>query len=334
MFFRLFLRRFSLRSIARPVLQLLLLTVMMTGYLIPQVYAAAFDSTGAFAIDPAFTQTGTGLNGVVYSIARQPDGKILAAGSFTTYDGVAAKYLIRLNADGTRDGGFNQTGTGLSSSVRGIALQSDGKILATGQFTSYNGATAVRIIRLNADGTRDGGFITGTGIYGAANLPYTIVLQTDGKILIGGVFLMYNGVSARYLVRLNADGTRDGGFNQTGTGPGGYVHTITLQPDGKILIGGSFTTYNGVSAKYLVRLNTDGTHDSAFAQTGTGLSSAVYNIISQPDGKILIGGSFTTYNGSAVPYITSIQIPSFCSTVTGIPTVECYALKNIYTNTG
>jgi len=72
-------------------------------------------------------------------------------------------------------------------------------------------------------------------------------------------------------MRLNADGTRDATFNQTGTGLNGQVQSLVRQPDGKILATGSFTTYNGVSAPYVIRLNADGTRDATFNQTGTGM---------------------------------------------------------------
>jgi uncharacterized delta-60 repeat protein len=178
-----------------------------------------------------------------------------------------------------------------------IAVQPDGKILIGGYFTTYNGTTANRIARLNADGTIDNTF-TGTG---ANSVVSTIAVQPDGKILIGGVFTTYNGVTKNGIVRINNDGTIDPTFSGTGTGGNTttYIATIAVQPDGKILIGGYFPIYNGVAKNHIARLNADGTIDNTFTGTGAGGNSAVQSIALQPDGKILIGGSFTTYNGVA-----------------------------------
>ncbi|MCW1148833.1 delta-60 repeat domain-containing protein [Flavobacterium sp. TH16-21] len=236
---------------------------------------------------------GTGFNNNVNTIALQPDGKVLVGGSFTSYKGVTANRIIRLNTDGTRDAGFT-IGTGFfNGQIFYILLQTDGKIIVGGTFTAYNEVSANYIIRLNADGTRDTSFNIGTGFFNGQI--FYILLQTDGKIIVGGTFTAYNEVSANFIIRLNADGTRDTSFN-IGTGFNGWVKTIALQPDGKVLVGGSLTSYNGLTANRLIRLNTNGTRDAGFS-IGTGFNSVTIDIASQPDGKVLVGGSFTSYNG-------------------------------------
>ena len=236
---------------------------------------------------------GTGFNNSVASIILQPDNKILAGGDFTSYSGVTRNRIIRLNTDGTIDNAFT-IGTGFNNSVASITLQPDGKILAGGDFTSYSGVTRNRIIRLNTDGTIDNAFTIGTGFN---NSVASITLQPDGKILVGGIFTSYSGVTSNYIVRLNTDGTIDNAFT-IGTGFNNSVASITLQPDGKILVGGIFTSYSGVTSNYIIRLNSNGTIDNTF-NIGTGFDSYVQSIILQPDGKILVGGNFTSYNGVA-----------------------------------
>ncbi|SFB08361.1 delta-60 repeat domain-containing protein/Por secretion system C-terminal sorting domain-containing protein, partial [Flavobacterium swingsii] len=240
--------------------------------------------------DSTFT-TGIGFNAGVDDISIQPDGKILVGGNFTTYKGVTQNRIIRLNTDGTKDTTFT-TGIGFNSVVDDIAIQSDGKILVGGLFTTYQGVTQNRIIRLNSDGTKDTTFNTGTGFN---NPVYAIAIQPDGKILVGGNFTTYKGVTQNRIIRLNTDGTKDTTFN-TGTGFNNYVFAIAIQPDGKILVGGYFTTYKGVTQNYIIRLNSDGSKDSTF-NIGTGFNSIVDDIAIQSDGKILVGGSFTTYQG-------------------------------------
>ena len=235
--------------------------------------------------------TGIGFNDAVTSITVQTDGKILVGGSFTAYNGVADKYIIRLNADGTKDTSF-MTGTGFNGTVASTAVQTDGKILVGGDFTSYNGLTENRIIRLNADGTKDTSFTTGTEFNDRV---LSIAIQTDGKILVVGSFTAYNGVTENRIIRLNSGGAKDTTFT-TGTGLNNGVNSITLQTDGKILLGGAFTAYNGVTENYIIRLNSSGTKDTTFT-TGTGFSGTVISTAVQTDGKILVGGLFTSYNG-------------------------------------
>jgi len=261
---------------------------------------ARLDSDGT--LDTSFT-IGTGFNSsvAVSSIALQPDGKILVGGGFTSYNGTTQNRIARLNPDGTLDTSFT-IGTGFGGSVSAIVLQPDGKILVGGDLTSYNGTTQNRIARLNSDGTLDTSFTIGTGFN---NGVFAIVLQPDGKILVGGNFTSYNGTAQNRIARLNSDGTLDTSFN-TGTGFGGSVSAIVLQPDGKILVGGNFTSYNGTTQNRITRLNSDGTLDTSF-NIGTGFNSGVVSIALQPDGKILMGGWFTSYNGTTQNYIARLD---------------------------
>ena len=129
---------------------------------------------------------------------------------------------------------------------------------------------------------------------------FSIVTQTDGKILVGGnLFWTYNGVSCpSSLLRLNSDGSVDSTFSGITTGFDNAVYSIAIQTDGKILVGGVFTTYNGVNCPdRLVRLNTNGSIDTSFNSGGTGFDDAVGSITIQNDGKIIVFGAFTTYNG-------------------------------------
>jgi uncharacterized delta-60 repeat protein len=254
--------------------------------------------------DTTFNAGGAGANATVYAVAVQPDGKILIAGQFTSYNGdaTASDYVMRLNADGTRDTTFNAGGSGANDYVWGFALQPDGKILVAGNFFTYNGnPTSGRVMRLNTDGTSDTTFnANGLGANGSVS---AVAVQPDGKIVIAGLFTSYNGDAAAsdYVMRLNADGTRDTSFNPIGTGADNWVHAVAVQSDGKIVIGGDFASYNGDAAAsdHVMRLHSDGTRDTNFNAGGTGADATVNVIAVQPDGKIVIGGSFTGYNGAA-----------------------------------
>jgi len=236
---------------------------------------------------------GTGANGVIRAISVQNDDKIIINGQFTNYNGVSRKYIARLNDDGSLDPSFN-VGSGANDFVHTNALQSDGRILIGGQFTSYNGTARNRIARLNQNGTLDTTFNPGTGV--SFSSLYAIQILNDGKIIIGGTFSSYNGTPINNIARLNANGTLDTTFN-VGTGVGGYVTSISLQSDGKIIVGGDFSNYNGIPMKNIARLNSDGTLDSTFIMQGSGLNSSLLSTSIQSDGKIIIGGYFSNFNG-------------------------------------
>jgi uncharacterized delta-60 repeat protein len=221
-------------------------------------------------------------------IKLQTDGKLLVGGSFTTFNGIAENKLMRFNSDGKKDlsfniiNGFNQGTISSAVQVSAIAVQTDGKILVGGNFTTFNNLTENRIIRLNSNGTKDNTFNVGTGF---DNTVYQILIQPDGKILVLGHFTSFNGVAKNKFIRLNQNGSIDNSFFSF---PNLNVPIIGLQPDGKILMG----NFNG----NLKRLNSDGTDDLSF-NVGTGLNNTIRKIVVQADGKILVGGSFTTYNG-------------------------------------
>lgn len=247
-------------------------------------------------IDPSYN-TGTGFDNTVFDSYLFSDNKLLAGGLFTTYNGTTVNGIVKLNIDGTIDSSFN-TGTGLNTGgyIFGINVQSDGKILIGGDFTSYNGVTRSRVARLNTDGTLDTSFDAGSLI--ANNTVYKIRIQNDGKIVLTGTF---SGTHNR-IIRLNTNGSLDTTFN-TGTGFNNTTNAILITSDNKILIGGSFFTYNGIAtANGIVRLNSDGTIDNSF-NAGTGANNQVANFTQQADGKIILNGNFTNYNGTTSRFV-------------------------------
>ncbi len=238
----------------------------------------------------------SGVDNVVHSISIQTNGKILVGGDFTNG-------LVRLNSDGTLDNTFNNGGSGFDSRATSISLQSDGKILVGGSFTTYNNITCpIALARLNSDGTLDNTFNNGgSGFDIGGGEIHNIVIQMDAKILVGGYFTTYNNITCPIaLVRLNSDGTLDTTFNNGGAGFDDRAYYISLQSDGKILVGGQFATYNNINAKLFIRLNSDGTLDDTF-NLGSGLTGdLVYSIYYQNDDTILVGGLFTKFNSSII----------------------------------
>lgn len=255
-------------------------------------------------IDTGFAPTGSGLSGLVYALSLQSDDRPLVGGSFTSYNGTSRPYVARLNSDGTLDAGFAPTGSGLSGFVYALSGQSDGKVVVGGNFTSYNGTPRPYVARLNSDGTLDTGFAqTGSGLDGQVE---TLSLQSDGKVLVGGGFTSYNGTSRPYVARLNSDGTLDPSFAPAGSGLNGGVEALSLQSDGRLMAGGLFTSYNGTNLSFVARLKSDGTLDASFAPMGAGFNSSVYALAPQSDGKVVVGGGFTSYASSTVNYLVRL----------------------------
>jgi len=261
---------------------------------------------------------GAGLDGDVNAIAIQSDGKVLVGGGFTTYQGVAANRIVQLNSNGTRDTNFN-VGAGLDGDVNAIAIQSDGKVLVGGWFSTYQGLSANRIIRLNSNGDRDTSFNVGSGFSGVLPGQFTdsevvsLTVQPNGKILVGGGFGQYQGVVVNGIVRLNSNGDRDSSFNvETGfTGTySGVVNTIIIKNNDKILVGGSFISYKEKSISNIIILNSDASVDTFDynSVSNTGFNTDVDTIAIQSDGKILVGGKFTTYQRVAANRIVRLNI--------------------------
>ncbi|MFH2113729.1 MAG: InlB B-repeat-containing protein, partial [Spirochaetota bacterium] len=217
-------------------------------YSAPRLFRLNADATP----DAEFNPAGTGANSWITAMTVQPDGKSIIAGLFTSYNDTARGKIARVNVDGSLDTSFDP-GTGANYQPTWIHVLGNGQILiAGGDFSTYNGTSTGRIARINADGTLDTTFNSG-GI-GADSLIYCGAVQSDGKILIGGMFANYNGTAATRLARLDSDGTLDTSFD-VGLGPDQAVSAIAIEPDGMIIIGGGFTSYDGTARTYVARLH-------------------------------------------------------------------------------
>jgi uncharacterized delta-60 repeat protein len=240
------------------------------------------------SLDTTFN-SGVGADNIVSTLSVQSDGKIIVGGWFTHYNLYPVNRIARLNTDGTLDTTFNP-GTGPDAGVLSTAIQNDGKILIGGRFTG-------KVERLNTDGSVDASFLTGTGFGNGGNdYGLSIAIEPDSDIIVAGVFPAYNGDSIKNIARLHADGILDTTFNP-GTSSNSSIKTALLQSDGKILICGYFSTFNGQTMHYFGRLNDNGSIDTTFI-TGTGASDWVSTVVLQNDGKIILGGTFTSINGT------------------------------------
>lgn len=284
------------------------------------------------SLDATFLSSGVGANGDVFAVLVQPDGKIVICGDFTTVNGTGRNRIARLNSDGTLDFTFLATGSGANITVNSAALQSDGKIVIGGRFSTINGTTRNHIARLNSDGTLDTSFLAvGSGVNGDV---FSLALQSDGKAVIGGFFTSVNGTARNGIARLNADGTHDTSFLATGSGVNNSVFAVAIQADDRVVIGGLFTNVNGMERNGAARLNPDGNLDASFQATGSGANAPLYALALQADGKIVIGGAFTNFSGTERNGIARLNAngtvdSSFLASGSGVNNVvRCSAIQS------
>jgi uncharacterized delta-60 repeat protein len=259
-------------------------------------------------LDTTFLSGLSGANGAVQAIACQTDGRILLGGGFSSINGGFRRFIARVMTDGSLDSSFNP-GPGADNVVNTLAETFIGgvrEIYVGGAFGSISGGASPGVARLNNDGSFDGSFAVGTGADGAvlAVAVYPTNSLDAGKLLVGGAFSHFNGTPLNGLARLNVDGSLDTNFNAGfGLGAAGSVRALAIQLDGRVLVGGSFTSFNGNPAGYIVRLNPDGTVDTNFV---AGASDAVEAIALQPDNRIVLAGSFTRANGVTRNHVTRL----------------------------
>ncbi len=293
-------------------------------------------------LDPAFN-AGSGPDGQVWAIAVLPDDHILLGGAFRHVNGQSRSGIARLTATGEVDLNFDP-GTGTDAFVESIELQSNGQILIAGRFGIFDGVPRTDVALLNADGSLVeafnvvtpasffgdtarrhgdhilvGGLVAGpganvqdslmrfdlAGVRDASfqvsvgdiffNQVYDLVVQPDLKLVLGGSFLGVNGAPSSGVARLNANGTRDTGFN-VGTGADDTVIRVKRQGDGKLLAAGVFRNFNGVPRSGIVRLNTNGSVDLTF-DPGASANDYVYTALPLASGGTLVAGAFSQFDG-------------------------------------
>ncbi len=277
-------------------------------------------------IDTTFSG-GTGFDNIPRYIKIDPtnSSKIYIAGDFTTYNGVTVNRICRLNIDGSLDTtfsggtGVNAANTGFNAAVYGLDIDSQGRIIVCGPFTTYvNGSLVRRLCRLNYNGSLDTTFsgYSGNGLYytttpaNTASNTVSVEPNTD-KVYVGGLFNQWGGVTTpNSIVRLNTNGTVDTTFSATTTGTTGFVagatvHTCLADSTG-VYVGGVFTSYSGITYNYLLRLNSNSTRDTSFDSYNAlagGLSNYVIDIEKDPiTNNLYVLGNFTTYKGANTPY--------------------------------
>jgi len=276
-----------------------------------RIYRLAADGQ----LDPSFANLPADAD--ITSITLQSDGKVVVAGSFAEIGDLPNNGIARLNADGTVDQGFN-TGSGfgtsdydeIGSAVMQVAVLPDQTIICGGYFHEFNSDNASYLVRLNPNGTLNWAVQCGTGAE-AIDLGdeiYTAVTLPNGKLFVGGAFRFFDHVARSRVAVLRSDGYIDLSFNPgTGTEEGSVIYCAAGQNDGTIVFGGAFTEYNGMGHFGIARVLPSGIIDNTF-QSGSGVDDGTVRAIAiQEDGKIIIAGAFSNYDGTAVNSITRLN---------------------------
>jgi uncharacterized delta-60 repeat protein len=253
-------------------------------------------------LDTSFNP-GIGANASIRTMVVQRDGKILVGGFFDQIVSTNLNGIARLSHDGSLDESFNPGAAADVPAIHSIVIQPDEKILVGGGFAKFNNLPSAGIVRLTTNGIVDRTFNVGGGANAAV---YAIAIQNDGKILIGGDFTSVNNFTSPRLARLNLDGSVDSSFN-IGLGCDGAVRSIVVQPDGKILIGGSFTRVGNTPRNFVARLEPGGAVDTTFLNSDIGADNAVYSLALQVDGRVVVVGDFTRFNGVGRNRITRVM---------------------------
>lgn len=236
-------------------------------------------------------------------MALQPDGKIVICGYFKNVGGVNRNLIARLNSNGSLDTTFNP-GSGATNIIAPgidggidpfifwVELQTDGKIIATGNFREYNGAGSVGIVRINPDGSRDTTFNVGQGLDSWGR---SIKILNNGQILVTGWFTSYNGSGgAHRFVRINPDGSRDATFN-TFYGDKTAIYSVAVQPsDGRYITSGHSLNEQGLFRQDIARLTSSGTIDTSWMGNTNDKTEC---LLMQRDGKVILTGYFNLVNG-------------------------------------
>ncbi len=253
------------------------------------------NSDGSF--DSSFSTAAVAADDFVNAELVQTDDRLVLARLSTN-----PANLVRLQPDGAIDPSFS---TGHLAdyddpgSASGLVQQSDGKLIVTGTFHSLGGVTANGVVRLNTNGDPDNSFdaVTAAGPSGMVNSA-AIVRESDGHIFLSGYFSTYGGMTRGNIAWVDQNGAPETTFaglsGVTDFQP--QIYALAVQPDGKIIVAGFFSSLNGIPHYNLVRLNPDATIDSSFNPSFQ-TEGSVRALYLQPDGKIVIAGNLRNVEG-------------------------------------
>ncbi|WED63726.1 immunoglobulin domain-containing protein [Synoicihabitans lomoniglobus] len=305
------LQAFASTTLALPGNELLVAGTFshLNGIETESMVRIASDQTVAAVYDLGFSES----LGSIKALMRQPDGGVVIAGSFVGDSDLTgtASSLMRVKPDGTRDESFATTsdvsagGVNVQGSVEAMAAAADGRFVIAGWFSAFGGdERRDDVARFFANGQMDPSFDAGdVGLSGS--VLKSLVVDAQNRTYLGGAFTTFAGHSREGVVRLLPDGSVDETYPNLGVN--GTVHDIALDAAGKLVVVGNFSSVDGSPVPGIARFNSDGTRDLALGTTSS-LGAHPQQLLVQPDGKMLLSGSFTTVAGTInSPYLVRLN---------------------------
>lgn len=275
------------------------------------------------AYDTVARFNGGVFGGAIQRVFPVAGNRVIAVGNFTHYRRIDYSYssrtqrayrlvrandIVRFNGDGSIDSTFMYNHAGFNGVVTDAIMQSDGKIVVVGFFSQYNGSPVRNIVRLNTDGTLDESYAVGDGTNaGISSVTYH---AASNRVAIAGSFRTFNGQAVNGVALINSDGSVDNTFTMgdIGTGIPSYAKILS---NGKVLVNGLFTTYNGVPRSNLLLLEANGIAQQEFNNFGI-FSGSVYDVqetvssLGRP--ALLMAGSFRQVDGFSVGNVVRLEI--------------------------
>lgn len=260
----------------------------------------------------------TGVNSSIYGIIETNDNGYLCYGGFITYNsGYSNVGLLKFTSGMTYDTNFNNNNNGISGStgttsvIHAACQLSDGNILLGGWFNMFNNISVASFVKIDQNGSIDTSFNSGGSgfkFYGTSGWGIAEIVEGfDGGYLVGGHNVTgYNETITYGIVKILENGDIDSSFSNGITGMC-YIDKIFKTSDYKYLICGTFTTYNSVTKKGIVKINQDGSIDTSFDSNANGSAPYIYDIIELDNGDFILGYLTATYNGLGHKRIVQID---------------------------
>ncbi|HRY51520.1 MAG TPA: M12 family metallo-peptidase [Candidatus Paceibacterota bacterium] len=303
----------------------------------PSVTVVTLQSRGPAApgaLDLSY-HTGNGADGRVLAMLARPDGGLLIAGEFLHVQGISRGRIAELTPTGALSSGFDP-GRGAKYAICALAAASDRMVYIGGEFNEVNGTNRGHIARLFPTGLLDLSFKPHAQDdfnpdNGLGDSVYALSLQSDGQIVAGGRFTTVNQRPCLHVARFRSNGSHDSTFAMD-NGPDAPVYALAIQPDGKILLGGDFTTLKNHPCPGLARLTPGGDLDPSF-NPPLGLQGQVRALALQADGRVLAAGRFLLTSGLAWTNLARFNPDgspdlSFGNSTGPNDTVHCLAIQS------
>lgn len=233
------------------------------------------------------------FDNLIRDIRISNEGEIIVAGDFENVDNRLIPGITTLTNSGPADTTFKPPLK--NGIINSILNEPGGGIIIAGTFTELDGKPYSGIGKLLDNGTLDTDFFISSGFNGPV---YSMTMVSNDKLLVTGNFSSYRSFPVNNIVKVDLNGVVDSQFSPNSQGTNGAIDGAIMDKNGKIIIWGAFSSYNGTNVNGITRINPDGTIDPTFKSTGPA-DGFIWDVDVAEDGKIWVGGSFSGFFGKA-----------------------------------